>query len=47
MKKIHGDTKKRALGVCMLIPTLFGSAVAKAGVVLDWNAIAVRTAIAA
>ena len=46
MKKIHGDTKKRALGLCMLIATLFGSAVAKADVVLDWNAIAVNTAVA-
>jgi hypothetical protein len=46
MKKIHCGTKKRALGLCMLIATLFGSAVAKADVVLDWNAIAVNTAIA-
>ena len=46
MKKIDGDTKKRALGLCMLIATLFGSAVAKADAVLDWNAIAVNTAIA-
>jgi hypothetical protein len=46
MKKIHGDTKKRALGLCMLIATLFGSAVAKADAVLDWNVIAVNTAVA-
>ena len=46
MKKIQDDTKKRALGLCMLIASLFGSAVAKADVVLDWNAIAVNTAIA-
>ena len=46
MKKIHGDTKKRALGLCVLIATLFGSAVAQADVVLDWNAIAVNTAVA-
>jgi hypothetical protein len=46
MKRIHGDTKKRALGLCMLIATLFGSAVARADVVLDWNVIAVNTAIA-
>jgi hypothetical protein len=46
MKKIHGDTKKRALGLCMLIATLFGSAVAGADAVLDWNVIAVNTAIA-
>jgi hypothetical protein len=45
MKKIHGDTKKRVLGLCMLIATLFGSAVAKADVVLDWNVIAVNTAV--
>src|ERR1700740_15869 len=46
MKRVSGDTKTRALGLCMLIATLFGSAVAKADVVLDWNAIAVNTAIA-
>ena len=46
MKKIHGDTKNRVLGLCMLIATLFGSAVAKADVVLDWNVIAVNTAVA-
>ena len=46
MKRIHGDTKNRALGLCMLMATLFGSAVAKADAVLDWNVIAVNTAIA-
>jgi len=46
MKKIHGHTKNRVLGLCMLIATLFGSAVAKADAVLDWNLIAVNTAIA-
>ncbi len=45
MKKIHGETKNRVLGLCMLIATLFGSAVAKADVVLDWNVIAVNTAV--
>jgi len=45
MKRIDGDTKNRVLGLCMLIATLFGSAVAKADVVLDWNVIAVNTAI--
>ncbi|MBB5340866.1 vanadium-dependent haloperoxidase [Tunturiibacter gelidoferens] len=45
MKKIHGDTKNRVLGLCMLIATLFGSAVAKADAVLDWNVIAVNTAV--
>ena len=45
MKKIHGGTKKRILGLCMLMAALFGSAVAKADVVLDWNVIAVNTAV--
>ena len=45
MKRIHGDTKNRVLGLSMLIATLFGSAVAKADVVLDWNVIAVNTAV--
>ena len=45
MKKIHGDTTNRVLAVCMLIATLFGAAVAKADVVLDWNVIAVNTAV--
>ena len=46
MKKIQGDPKNRILGVCMLIAALFGAAVAKADAVLDWNLIAVNTAIA-
>jgi membrane-associated phospholipid phosphatase len=47
MKKIHGNTKSRFLGLCMLMATLlFGPAVAKADPVLDWNAIAVDTAVA-
>jgi hypothetical protein len=47
LKKIHSNTKKRALGLCMLMATLLiGGAVAKADVVLDWNMIAVDTAIA-
>ena len=45
MKKIQGRTKNRVLALCMLIATLFGSAVAKADAVLDWNVIAVNTAI--
>ena len=45
MKKIHGDTKNRFLALCMLMATLFGAAVAKADVVLDWNVIAVNTAV--
>jgi hypothetical protein len=47
MKKTQGGTKKKTLGLCMLMATLLiGSAVAKADVVLDWNVIAVDTAIA-
>ena len=47
MKRMHGDTTKRTFGVCMLMATLLlGPAVAKADVVLDWNLIAVNTAIA-
>ena len=46
MKTIHGGTKSRVLGLCMLVATIFGAAVAKADVVLDWNAIAVNTAVA-
>jgi PAP2 superfamily len=47
MKKIHGGTRKRALGLWMLVATLwFGSAAAKADDVLDWNVIAVNTAVA-
>jgi hypothetical protein len=46
MKKTYGGIR-RTLGVCMLVATLlFGSAIAKADVVLDWNAIAVNTAVA-
>jgi hypothetical protein len=47
MKSMHGDTRKRTLGLCMLMATLlFRPAVAKADAVLDWNLIAVNTAIA-
>jgi hypothetical protein len=47
MKRMHGDATKRTLGLCMLIATLlFRPAVAKADAVLDWNVIAVNTAIA-
>jgi PAP2 superfamily len=46
MKKTQGDPKNWILGVCMLIAALFGTAVAKADAVLDWNAIAVNTAVA-
>ena len=47
MKRMHGDATKRTFGVCMLVATLlFGLTVAKADAVLDWNLIAVNTAIA-
>jgi len=46
MKKIHGGTKKRILGLCMLLAALFFSTIARADVVLDWNKIAVDTAVA-
>ncbi len=47
MKRIHSGARKRTLGLCMLMATLlFGPAVAKADPVLDWNTIAVNTAVA-
>jgi membrane-associated phospholipid phosphatase len=47
MKKMHSGAGKRAFGLCMLVATLLlGPAVAKADPVLDWNAIAVDTAVA-
>jgi hypothetical protein len=46
MKRIHCDTRKRALGLCMLIAALCGSTLARADAVLDWNVIAVNTAVA-
>src|ERR1700751_4944742 len=47
MKRIHGSAGKRILGLCMLMATLlFRPAIAKADAVLDWNLIAVNTAIA-
>ena len=47
MKWMHGAARKRNLGVCMLTATLlFGSVLARADVVLDWNVIAINTAIA-
>ncbi len=46
MKRMHGGARKGTFGLCMLMATLlFGPAVAKADPVLDWNAIAVDTAI--
>jgi len=47
MKCIERGTTKKTFGICMLAAAiLFGSAAAKADVVLDWNTIAVNTAIA-
>jgi hypothetical protein len=47
MKRMHGDLTKRTFGVCILMATLlFRPAVAKADAVLDWNLIAVNTAVA-
>jgi hypothetical protein len=45
MKNAHGNPKNRVLALCMLIATLSGAAAAKADVVLDWNMIAVNTAV--
>ncbi len=45
MKRMHGGA--RTFGFCLLMATLlFGPAVAKADPVLDWNVIAVDTAVA-
>src|SRR4051794_17807157 len=47
MKRSYACALKRAFGLCMFTATLlFSSAVAKADAVLDWNEIAVNTAIA-
>jgi hypothetical protein len=47
MNRKYAGAPKRTLGLCMLAATLlFASVVAKADAVLDWNAIAVNTAIA-
>jgi membrane-associated phospholipid phosphatase len=44
---MHGGARKKAFGLCMLMATLlFRPAVAKADPVLDWNVIAVDTAVA-
>ena len=46
MKRMHGGARKGTFGLCILMATLlFGPAVAKADPVLDWNAIAIDTAI--
>lgn len=47
MKKMHSGAGKRTFGLCILMATLaFVPAVAKADPVLDWNVIAVDTAVA-
>jgi membrane-associated phospholipid phosphatase len=46
MKRMYGGARKRIFGLCMLMATLlFGPAVAKADPVLDWNVIAIDTAV--
>jgi len=46
MKTIAHRNMKKNLGICVLLTTLlFGFVIARADVVLDWNAIAVDTAI--
>jgi membrane-associated phospholipid phosphatase len=43
---MHGGASKRIFGLCVLMATLlFGTAVAKADPVLEWNVIAVDTAV--
>ena len=46
MKSTQGGTTKRTIGLCILMATLSFAAIAKADVVLDWNRIAVDTAVA-
>lgn len=47
MKSTPLCTKNRTVGLCILMATLLcGSVIGKADVVLDWNAIAVSTAVA-
>jgi len=47
MKRMHSGMGQRTFGLCMLMATLlFGPVVAKADSVLDWNVIAVDTAVA-
>jgi hypothetical protein len=47
MKRMHGGAKRRAFGFYLLmVALLLGRAVARADEVLDWNEIAVNTAIA-
>jgi hypothetical protein len=46
MKRLHSGTKNRGFGLCMLMAALLFSTIARADVVLDWNKIAVDTAVA-
>src|SRR6201995_71460 len=47
MKRMHVGPGKRTFGLCVLMAALvLGAAVAKADPVLDWNEIAVDTAVA-
>jgi hypothetical protein len=47
MKTMHAGATKRTFGLCLVMATLLlGSVVAKADAVLEWNEIAVNTAIA-
>src|SRR5689334_1218676 len=47
MKNLISATKNKTLRLCTLMAVLwFGSALANADVVLDWNVIAVNTAVA-
>jgi hypothetical protein len=47
MKTMHDGATKRTFGLCLLmVALLLGPAIAKADAVLDWNLIAVNTAIA-
>jgi hypothetical protein len=45
MKSTHGGTRKRTIGLRILMATLSFAGIAKADVVLDWNKIAVDTAV--
>jgi hypothetical protein len=46
MKSLHSGAKNRGFGLCTLMVTLLFSTIARADVALDWNKIAVDTAVA-
>jgi hypothetical protein len=46
MNRSHSGTKNRTFWLCMLMAALWFSGAARADVVLDWNTIAVNTAVA-